>query len=68
MQWPHHGAKNSTRAGLPEFRTTSSKLVGIKSSTEEAALAPVMMMARDERMREGNRAMMDRSNWLCYIL
>ena len=37
---PHHGAKNSTSDGLPDFRTTSSKLLGIRSITAETASAP----------------------------
>jgi hypothetical protein len=41
---PHQGAKNSTRAGFPDFSTTVSKLSGIRSMTAEAAEAP---MARE---------------------
>lgn len=41
LQWPHHGAKNSTRAGLPES-TVLLKLSGVRSTTLEA----VTMVAR----------------------
>ena len=40
LQWPHQGAKNSTRVGLPDFKTSWSKLDGSKSMTDEAALIP----------------------------
>lgn len=39
---PHQGAKNSTRAGFPDFKISSSKLSGTRSITAEAAFAPAM--------------------------
>lgn len=39
MQWPHHGAKNSMRAGFPDSKTTESKFLGVRFRTEEDAAA-----------------------------
>ena len=42
---PHHGAKNSTREGLPDLSTILSKLSGFRSMTSEMAEAPVASVA-----------------------
>ena len=48
LQWPHQGAKNSTSEGLPDLRTMSSKLLGVRSRTEEEA-REVLARARPAR-------------------
>src|SRR5690606_24908596 len=52
LQCPHHGAKNSTRAGLPDWRTMSSKLDGVRSTTLEAraAVAERMVVRMENRI------------------
>ena len=36
LQWPHHGAKNSTSEGFPELIMAESKVLGVRSRTDEA--------------------------------
>lgn len=57
MQWPHQGAKNSTRAGLLELKTTVSKLEGMRFRTSEA-------VARRGRVRVTS----DRNDCSCTIV
>lgn len=58
LQWPHQGAKNSARVGLPDFRTTLSKFLGVRSRTAELE-AWVPRTARAPTRKEVKRTMRD---------
>src|SRR2546423_10326727 len=51
LQWPHHGAKNSTSAGLLDSKTTLSKFEGMRSRTEDAAETRGMTSVRKDTSR-----------------
>ena len=48
---PHQGAKNSTSDGLPDFRTTASKLLGMRSITAETAFEPKIAKEATKTLR-----------------
>ena len=54
LQWPHQGAKNSTREGVPS-KTVASKFVEARSRTAEAE--EVAIMEREDRRSVLTRTM-----------